>query len=73
MQGEERQGMIEGRIMELKDKLGRAEVIDCTKINCDRVVFGAVVTLADLENFVSVYQKDAKYVSWKSGICASSV
>ncbi len=45
----ERQGMIEGRIMELKDKLGRAEVIDCTQVNCDRVVFGTVVELLDLD------------------------
>ncbi|MCI5140519.1 MAG: transcription elongation factor GreA [Candidatus Electrothrix sp. ATG1] len=45
----ERQGMIEGRIMELKDKLGRAEVIDCTNVNTSRAVFGAVVTLMDME------------------------
>ena len=45
----ERQGHIEGRIMELKDKLGRAEVIDCTSVDCDRVVFGAVVSLVDLD------------------------
>ena len=45
----ERQGMIEGRIMELKDKLGRAEVIDCTSVSLDRAVFGTVVTLVDME------------------------
>jgi len=45
----ERQGMIEGRIMELKDKLGRAEVIDCTQVSSERGVFGTVVTLMDLE------------------------
>ncbi len=45
----DRQGHIEGRIMELKDKLGRAEVIDCTDITCERVVFGAVVSLIDLD------------------------
>ena len=45
----ERQGHIEGRIMELKDKLARAEVIDCSKVNCDRAVFGTVVTLLDLD------------------------
>lgn len=44
----ERQGMIEGRIMELKDKLGRAEVINCSKVNCERAVFGTVVTLLDM-------------------------
>lgn len=45
----ERQGHIEGRILELKDKLGRAEVIDCTKVDTSRAVFGTVVELMDLE------------------------
>lgn len=45
----ERQGYIEGRIIELKDKLGRAEVIDCSKVDCERVVFGTVVTVVDLD------------------------
>ncbi len=46
----ERQGMIEGRIIELKDKLGRAEVINCVKVNTDRAVFGTVVTLMDMDS-----------------------
>ncbi|MEN8198433.1 MAG: transcription elongation factor GreA [Thermodesulfobacteriota bacterium] len=45
----ERQGLIEGRIMELKDKLGRAEVIDCVKVDCSRAVFGTVVELLDMD------------------------
>jgi transcription elongation factor GreA len=45
----ERQGMVEGRIMELKDKLGRAEVIDCTRVGTNRAVFGTVITLMDME------------------------
>jgi len=45
----ERQGHIEGRIMELKDKLGRAEVINCMEVPTDRAVFGTVVSLLDLE------------------------
>ncbi|VAW37022.1 Transcription elongation factor GreA [hydrothermal vent metagenome] len=45
----ERQGMIEGRIIELKDKLARAEVIDCSAVDCVRAVFGTVVTLTDME------------------------
>lgn len=45
----ERQGHIEGRIMELKDKLGRAEVIDCTSVDCEKIVFGTVATLVDLD------------------------
>ncbi len=45
----ERQGFIEGRIMELKDKLGRAEIIDCTAVCCEKVVFGTVITVIDLD------------------------
>lgn len=44
----ERQGHIEGRVMELSDKISRAEVIDCSKVNCERAIFGTVVTLLDL-------------------------
>lgn len=46
----ERQGHIEGRILELKDKLARAEVIDCSKVNVEKAVFGTVVTLLDLDS-----------------------
>lgn len=45
----ERQGMIEGRILELKDKLGRAEVIDCSQVTTERAVFGTVITLMDMD------------------------
>jgi transcription elongation factor GreA len=43
----ERQGWIETRILELEDKLRRAEVIDVSKLSGDRVKFGATVVLAD--------------------------
>lgn len=46
----ERQSLIEGRILELKDKIGRAEVIDCTKVSTERAVFGTVVTLMDMDS-----------------------
>ncbi|PIE56500.1 MAG: transcription elongation factor GreA [Desulfobulbus propionicus] len=45
----ERQGHIEGRILELRDKLSRAEVIDCTAVSTKRAVFGTVITLMDME------------------------
>ncbi len=45
----ERQGLIEARIMDLKDKLGRAEIIDCTEVDCSRAVFGTVVELLDMD------------------------
>jgi transcription elongation factor GreA len=44
----ERQSHIEGRIRELKDKLGRAEIIDCSKVSQEKVVFGTVVHLLDM-------------------------
>lgn len=45
----EKQGMIEGRIAEIQSKLAGAEVIDTSQIKADRIVFGAVVTVLDLE------------------------
>src|SRR6516165_8054757 len=45
----ERQGFIEGRVMELEDKIARAEVIDVSKLSGKVVKFGATVTLADEE------------------------
>ncbi|MGI6639827.1 MAG: transcription elongation factor GreA [Desulfobulbus sp.] len=44
----ERQGMVEGRILSLKDKLSRAEIIDCSTVRTDRIVFGTVITLFDV-------------------------
>jgi transcription elongation factor GreA len=46
----ERQSFIEGRVMELEDKLSRAEVIDISKLTGKTVKFGATVTLADEDN-----------------------
>ncbi len=43
----ERQSFVEGRILELEDKIGRADVIDVSKMNGDIVKFGATVTLVD--------------------------
>lgn len=45
----DRQGHIEGRILELKDKLSRAEIIDCSRVKCDRAVFGTIVSMLDLD------------------------
>lgn len=45
----ERQGHIEGRILELKDKISRAEVIDCSQVPIEKAVFGTVVQLLDLD------------------------
>jgi transcription elongation factor GreA len=45
----ERQGFIEGRVMELEDKLSRAEVIDINRLSGTKVTFGARVKLVDEE------------------------
>ncbi|WOR14521.1 transcription elongation factor GreA [Hyphomonas sp. FCG-A18] len=45
----EKQSFIEGRIVELEDKLSRAEVIDMSKIKGSKVVFGASVTIIDVD------------------------
>jgi len=42
-----RQGFIEGRILELQGKLARAHVVDLTGLKTDKVVFGATITLYD--------------------------
>jgi transcription elongation factor GreA len=43
----ERQSFIEGRVLELEDMLGRADVIDISKLSGGSVKFGATVTLVD--------------------------
>ena len=46
----ERQGFIEARIKDLEAKLGRAQIVDQTKLTGDRVVFGATVTILLYDN-----------------------
>jgi len=46
----ERQSFIEGRIIEVENKLGNAQIIDPKQLDADgRIVFGATVELEDLE------------------------
>jgi len=45
----EKQSFIEGRIQELQAKLARAQVIDPSKINHNKVAFGAKVKVLDLD------------------------
>jgi transcription elongation factor GreA len=52
----ERQGFVEGRVLELEDKLSRAEVIDIKNQSGSRVMFGAHVALVDEET-----EEKAKY------------
>ena len=45
----ERQSFIEGRMIELEDQIGRADVIDVSKLSGATVKFGATVTLIDVD------------------------
>lgn len=45
----EKQAMIEGRIAEIQAKIANAEVVNPADIQADRVVFGATVTIMDVE------------------------
>ncbi len=46
----EKQGFLQGKILELEDKIARAQVIDVAKICEEKVVFGAKVSLLDLNS-----------------------
>jgi len=50
----ERQSFIEGRIMELSSKVGALHVIDPSTIESDKVVFGATITLLNIDTGVEV-------------------
>ncbi len=43
----ERQSFIEGRVLELEDKIARSVVIDVSSLSGDSVKFGATVTVVD--------------------------
>ena len=53
----EKQSFIEGRIADLENKISRAEVIKTEKLSSDKIIFGATVTIGDIEkNKKIVYQ-----------------
>ena len=63
----DRQSWIEGRVMELEDKISRAQVIDVAKLDGESVKFGATVTLVDEDTeeesvykIVGDYEADVK-------------
>ena len=46
--GRQQLGFIEGRLGELRAKINQSEKVYCTKVQCDRAVFGTVVTFLNL-------------------------
>ena len=71
----ERQSFIEGRLMELEDKVARAEVIDTSKLSGSLIKFGATVTLADEETdeeqtFVIVGEDEADVKGGKLSVAS---
>lgn len=78
----EKQSFIEGRIIDLGDKLSRAEIIDTTKLSNDTIKFGATVKLIDDETEEEVtyhifgeYEADItkKLISTKSPLARSLI
>ena len=53
----EKQSFLTGKIMELEDKIARAQVIEVSKICEEKVVFGATVKLLDLNTDKEVSYK----------------
>ncbi|SEL84053.1 transcription elongation factor GreA [Colwellia chukchiensis] len=54
----EEQGFCEGRIQDIEGRLSNAQIIDVTKIpNTGKVIFGATVTLLNIETDVEVTYK----------------
>jgi transcription elongation factor GreA len=63
----ERQAFMEGRILDLEDMIGRAEVIDVSRLSGSTVKFGATVALVDEDTgqkrkyqIVGDHESDAK-------------
>lgn len=52
----ERQGQIEAMLVDIEDRLSRAQVIDPTTLSGDKIVFGATVTLMDEDDKPVRYQ-----------------
>lgn len=78
----EKQGFIEGRILDLEGKFSRAEIIDTSKLSADSVKFGATVKLIDDDteeestyHIVGEYEADIskKRISTKSPLAKALI
>ena len=52
----EKQGFIESRLAHLEDQLARAQIVDTSAINSERIVFGATVTIVDSDENELTYR-----------------
>lgn len=52
----EKQGFIESRIAHLEDQLARAQIVDTSAIESERIVFGATVTILDVDEQEATYR-----------------
>lgn len=52
--GRQNLGFIEGRMGEIRGKLNFSRVVDCTGVPTDKIAFGTVVTLKNLENGATI-------------------
>ena len=78
----EKQGFIEGKIIDLENKISRAEVIDPKKVKSSEVTFGATVEIVDLETDVSSEYKivgvdesdiEKKLISINAPLCKAMI
>ncbi len=53
----EKQGIVEGRIAQLQGVLARSRVVDISKIKSTKVVFGATVSLLDVNKNINITYK----------------
>lgn len=53
----EKQSIIEGRIAQIQGILARSRVVDISKISSKKIVFGATVTMLDLQKDITVTYK----------------
>ena len=53
----DKQGFVEGRIKDIESKLAGCEIIDISRLSGERVVFGATVTLSDINTEKEVTYK----------------
>ena len=75
----EKQGFIEGQIQNLEARVSRAEIIDPSTLSGTQVMFGAIVTIEDLDTeqrktyqIVGEYEADLNTgkIAWKERWCS---